>query len=342
MFDFRKTKRAILCASMLSLLSISLNGCHTKDDDFSNEVLEEKLTDLENSIELLKKENRLSEITKTLNEALHCLKKSQEKFIAVPSVMAKENVNIRTSDVDGELMGTLVKGSTLEIAESMPHGWYKVFYYDKIGYIKGDYVKEIDTYKINGSIQKVCYVEEDRETMITIPKEVSMTGKEEYEVLPEFECLEIYEEYEDKYLAKTNDYIGYVPKTNLGELKETFVDIDISSQELKLYENNEIILKTPVVTGNLSEKNCDSDKGLFEIYKFKENDYLRGPGYASYVEYAAFYNKGEAIHDASWRSIYGGNIYETNGSHGCINTPRDNALKLKKHVSIGTEVIVHG
>ncbi len=150
MFDFRKTKRAILCASMLSLLSISLNGCNTKDDDFSNEVLEEKLTDLENSIELLKKENRLSEITKTLNEALHCLKKSQEKFIAVPSVMAKENVNIRTSDVDGELMGTLVKGSTLEIAESMPHGWYKVFYYDKIGYIKGDYVKEIDTYKKNG------------------------------------------------------------------------------------------------------------------------------------------------------------------------------------------------
>ena len=37
---------------------------------------------------------------------------------------------------------------------------------------------------------------------------------------------------------------------------------------------------------------------------------------------------GVAIHDASWRNVYGGEEYKTNGSHGCINTPYDAVSKL--------------
>ena len=35
--------------------------------------------------------------------------------------------------------------------------------------------------------------------------------------------------------------------------------------------------------------------------------------------YANLYNIG--IHDASWRDTFGGTIYKTSGSHGCINVP---------------------
>ena len=46
------------------------------------------------------------------------------------------------------------------------------------------------------------------------------------------------------------------------------------------------------------------------------------------------------IHDASWRSKYGGTIYQTNGSHGCINTPRDAMVQLYESVEVGTPVVM--
>ncbi len=350
--NFKNKQRAILCASMLSLLSMSLNGCNGKEHDLANEYMEQMVADLENSIELLKAEDRLVDVSQEINGILCNLLKDNEKFIVVPSVMAKENVNIRTSDVDGELIGTLVSGSTLEIAEVMPNGWYKVFYYDKVGYIKGDYVKEVNTYKINRNIQKVCYVKEETETEITIPKEVSMKGTEEHKVLPELECLEVYEENEDNYLVQTNDYIGYVPKTNLGELEGTFVTVDISEQELKLYENNEVILKTPVVTGQPS-KDCATHQGLFPIYNVTYNRYLKGPGYASYVDVMMKFYNNEGLHPAEfhthengdthgWRTFseMGGDTYLTNGSHGCVNMPYDAVMEVADHVVEGATLIL--
>jgi lipoprotein-anchoring transpeptidase ErfK/SrfK len=45
------------------------------------------------------------------------------------------------------------------------------------------------------------------------------------------------------------------------------------------------------------------------------------------------------IHDADWRSSFGGEIYKTNGSHGCINTPPKMMAELYEMVEIGTPVI---
>ena len=46
------------------------------------------------------------------------------------------------------------------------------------------------------------------------------------------------------------------------------------------------------------------------------------------------------MHDASWRSTYGGTIYKTNGSHGCINLPLDVAKKIYDKVTINTPVMI--
>ena len=37
---------------------------------------------------------------------------------------------------------------------------------------------------------------------------------------------------------------------------------------------------------------------------------------------------GIGIHDAGWRKEFGGDIYQTAGSHGCINTPKDKMEEL--------------
>ena len=40
------------------------------------------------------------------------------------------------------------------------------------------------------------------------------------------------------------------------------------------------------------------------------------------------FNGGIGFHDASWRSKFGGTIYQYSGSHGCINLPVDKAKLL--------------
>ena len=53
------------------------------------------------------------------------------------------------------------------------------------------------------------------------------------------------------------------------------------------------------------------------------------------------FNGDVGIHDASWRTEYGGDIYLTNGSHGCVNTPYTEAEKVFNAIEIGDPVIVY-
>ena len=69
---------------------------------------------------------------------------------------------------------------------------------------------------------------------------------------------------------------------------------------------------------------------------------LRGEGYATPVEYWMPFYGGVGIHDAdSWRSSYGGDIYQYSGSHGCINTPTANAAIIYQNIEPGTPIICY-
>ena len=47
------------------------------------------------------------------------------------------------------------------------------------------------------------------------------------------------------------------------------------------------------------------------------------------------------MHDATWRSSFGGTIYKTKGSHGCINMPYEKAQELYGYIEKGTPVICY-
>jgi lipoprotein-anchoring transpeptidase ErfK/SrfK len=47
------------------------------------------------------------------------------------------------------------------------------------------------------------------------------------------------------------------------------------------------------------------------------------------------------MHDATWRSEFGGDIYLTNGSHGCLNLPLDKAAELYNYLYTGYPVICY-
>ena len=121
-------------------------------------------------------------------------------------------------------------------------------------------------------------------------------------------------------------------------LPATYIDVDINSQVLTYYENGEIKLVSPCVTGKPGNS---TPKGTFSINYTKRGKYLNGPTWHVWVDRWMRFSGNCGIHDASWRKEFGGQIYKTNGSHGCVNLPHDNAVALYDMVGVGTLVIVH-
>ncbi len=123
------------------------------------------------------------------------------------------------------------------------------------------------------------------------------------------------------------------------DIGDTYVEVDMGKQMMYYYVDGMLKLKTPVVTGNTSRR-MGTPSGVNYVYLKQKNRVLRGPGYASPVDFWMPVKGGIGIHDASWRSKYGGTIYQTNGSHGCINTPRDVMVELYDSVEVGTPVVM--
>ena len=128
----------------------------------------------------------------------------------------------------------------------------------------------------------------------------------------------------------------------------TAIIIDISDQKLDYVEGGVVRLTTSVVTGNRGTH--DTPTGNYYILgkqysasgkiplSGREDD---GSPYTSYVSYwMPFIGAEYGIHDATWRSYFGGNIYRGNGSHGCVNVPKSSMASLYNMVSVWTRVII--
>ena len=102
---------------------------------------------------------------------------------------------------------------------------------------------------------------------------------------------------------------------------DTYIEISIDKQRLWYYVNGELLINTPIVTGDVA-KGYDTPKGMFKVLQ-RATEYTMhgsyGTAYCDYMLRATW--SGILIHDAHWRASFGGTIYKTNGSHGCINTP---------------------
>lgn len=117
-----------------------------------------------------------------------------------------------------------------------------------------------------------------------------------------------------------------------------YILVDISDQTLKYYVKGKVKLKSNVVTGG---RGCGTPTGRFKLHHKARNVNLTGPGYVSHVNYwMPFIGQSYGMHDASWRSQFGGSIYKYNGSHGCVNMPRSKVSKLYKMVPNGTRLII--
>ena len=72
------------------------------------------------------------------------------------------------------------------------------------------------------------------------------------------------------------------------------------------------------------------------------NVILKGDDYESPVSYwMGITPTGIGFHDASWRSSFGGSIWRTNGSHGCVNMPTGRIPEFYRQAEVGMPVVMH-
>ena len=109
----------------------------------------------------------------------------------------------------------------------------------------------------------------------------------------------------------------------------TYIDISIEKQRVILFENGRKVMESACVTGTPNRERA-THYGSFRINYKQRNRILRGSQklYEAFVSYWMPFDGGIGLHDATWRGSFGGNIYKSNGSHGCINLPPAFAKQL--------------
>ena len=113
--------------------------------------------------------------------------------------------------------------------------------------------------------------------------------------------------------------------------------INIEEQKLRYYVKGKVVFETDIVSG----QNGRTPKGTYSILNKARNVTLVGEDYETVVRYwMPFIGRNYGIHDASWRSRFGGTIYKYNGSHGCVNVSSKAAAQLYDMVEVGTPVII--
>ncbi len=132
-----------------------------------------------------------------------------------------------------------------------------------------------------------------------------------------------------------------------GEWGQTYVEIDLTNQHVYMVKDGTVVWDAPCVTGN-EARGHHTPAGIFTLTYKQRDRVLRGAKradgsyeYESPVSYWMPFNGGIGLHDANWRGSFGGTIYKTNGSHGCVNLPPNKTKALYDLVYQGIPVICY-
>ncbi len=122
----------------------------------------------------------------------------------------------------------------------------------------------------------------------------------------------------------------------------TGIIVNKSYQTMKLIVDGTEIFTSDVVTG--TKYVSDTPTGEFEIwFKTKDFNFTKYDVFSYYfmpLRWKGGYETDYGFHDATWRSEFGGDIYEWGGSHGCINMPLEEAGILYEYAYEGMPVYI--
>lgn len=133
----------------------------------------------------------------------------------------------------------------------------------------------------------------------------------------------------------------YVANENSLPYGGNYVEVSLTDQQLWIYQNGKIAVTTPFVSGDVPS-GAWTGGGVFTVEDKDTTCWLVGSSFRDYVEYWIGFNGKIGIHDASWRTDFGNQIYMYDGSHGCINIPSHNGRLVYDGLALDSKVIVYG
>lgn len=145
---------------------------------------------------------------------------------------------------------------------------------------------------------------------------------------------------EGKSVSREPVYLQKAYNRNQYDIGDTYVEINLEAQHMWYFKDGECLVDTPIVTGNVS-KNYGTPEGVYQITYKERNATLKGENYRTPVNYWLPFNMNIGIHDATWRNKFGGEIYKKSGSHGCVNTPYENAKIIYENIEAGVPVVCY-
>ncbi|MDO5034746.1 MAG: L,D-transpeptidase family protein [Actinomycetaceae bacterium] len=124
---------------------------------------------------------------------------------------------------------------------------------------------------------------------------------------------------------------------------EKWIDINLTTAQMTCYEGTEIVRgPIPVVPGKPTTPTVD---GHFNVYLQYESQTMRGlnDDGSRYVEpdvpWVSYFFESYSIHAAPWQRTFGWT--GPGGSHGCVNTPTEDAKWIYYWAELGTSVMSH-
>lgn len=150
--------------------------------------------------------------------------------------------------------------------------------------------------------------------------------------------------YDNEYNQWLPSQINYQTEPARYGEGEIWIDVNLSSQTLSVYSGGEVLVSGLCVTGQPGE--LETPVGTHYVMAKEAGATLRddnpdGTPYACPVDFwMPFTESGCGIHDSD-RAAFGGDIYMTSGSYGCVNAPWDLARDVFNLADVGTRIEVH-
>ncbi len=147
---------------------------------------------------------------------------------------------------------------------------------------------------------------------------------------------------------RTPEYAQSAATHGAQDWGNTYLEVDLSTQHMWYVKDGGVAFESAVVTG-LPIPERITPEGVYDILEMKRNKTLRGEklpdGTYSYETPVDYWMRvtwtGIGFHDAGWQPAFGGELYKTKGSHGCINMPPTAAAQLYNLIDYHTPVIIH-
>ncbi len=121
---------------------------------------------------------------------------------------------------------------------------------------------------------------------------------------------------------------------------DSYVEVNLTAQHVFMYKDGVRVFDTDCVSGN-ERRGFNTPEGTYSITYKERNAMLVGENYETPVSYWMPFNNNIGLHDAVWRDSFGGDIYKTSGSHGCVNLPYSAAKQIYGYVEKGMPVFCY-